>query len=73
MACPHLLNRIELEIDKIIAHLDLTFEADRPPPPHIVQQELLIVAESTLNLMIWRFRLIYFSFLALELVDLDVI
>jgi hypothetical protein len=32
-------------IDKIIRHLELTFEAERPPPPHNVQQELLIAAE----------------------------
>jgi hypothetical protein len=31
-------------IDRIIAHLELTFEAERPPP-HIVQQELLKAAE----------------------------
>jgi len=29
-------------IDRIIRHLELTFEAERPPPPHHVQQELLI-------------------------------
>jgi len=32
-------------IDKIIAHLELTFEAERPPPPRVLQQELLIAAE----------------------------
>ena len=32
-------------IDKIIKHLKLTFEAERPPPPHNVQHELLTVAE----------------------------
>jgi len=32
-------------IDRIIRHLELTFEADRPPPPHPVQQELLMAAE----------------------------
>jgi len=32
-------------IDKIIAHLKLTFMAERPPPPHSVQQELLMAAE----------------------------
>jgi hypothetical protein len=31
-------------IDKIIAHLKLTFLAERPPP-QIVQQELLMTAE----------------------------
>jgi len=32
-------------IDKIIAHLKLTFHAERPPPPQIVQKELLMAAE----------------------------
>jgi len=32
-------------IDRIIGHLKLTFEAERPPPPHNVQQELLMAAE----------------------------
>jgi hypothetical protein len=32
-------------IDKIIAHLKLTFQAERPPPSQIVQQELLVAAE----------------------------
>jgi len=32
-------------IDKIIAHLKLTFMAERPPPPQIVQQALLTAAE----------------------------
>ena len=32
-------------IDRIIRHLELTFEAERPPPPQIVQQELLMAAE----------------------------
>jgi len=31
-------------IDKIIRHLELTFEAERPPPPRHVQQELLMAA-----------------------------
>ena len=34
-------------IDRIIAHLKLTFEAERPPPPHNVQQELLMAAEES--------------------------
>jgi hypothetical protein len=34
-------------IDKIIRHLELTFEAERPPPPHHVQQELLRAAEES--------------------------
>ncbi len=32
-------------IDKIIARLKLTFHAERPPPPQVLQQELLIEAE----------------------------
>jgi len=32
-------------IDKIIAHLKLTFMAERPPPPQSIQQELLMAAE----------------------------
>ena len=32
-------------IDRIIRHLELTFEAEPPPPPHFVQQELLMAAE----------------------------
>ena len=32
-------------IDRIIRHLELTFEAERPPPPHHVQQELLMAKE----------------------------
>jgi hypothetical protein len=34
-------------INKIISHLKLTFEAARPPPPHKVQQELLMTAEES--------------------------
>jgi hypothetical protein len=33
-------------IDKIIAHLKLTFMAERPPP-QFVQKELLMVAEES--------------------------
>jgi hypothetical protein len=29
---------------RIICHLKLTFEAERPPPPRCVQQELLMAA-----------------------------
>jgi hypothetical protein len=32
-------------IDRIIRHLKLTFEAERPTPPQVVQQELLMAAE----------------------------
>ncbi len=33
-------------IDKIIRHLKLTFHAERPPPPQIVQYELMMPAEA---------------------------
>jgi hypothetical protein len=33
-------------VDKIINHLKLTFVAERPPPPHIVYQEVLMAAET---------------------------
>jgi len=32
-------------IDRIIRHLELTFEAKRPPPVRILLQELLMAAE----------------------------
>jgi len=34
-------------INRIIRHLELTFEAERPPPPRVVQQDLLIAAEES--------------------------
>jgi len=34
-------------VDRIIHHLNLTFVADKPPPPHIVYQEILMVGESS--------------------------
>ena len=34
-------------IDRIIRHLEMTFEAERPPPPRVVQQDLLIAAEES--------------------------
>jgi hypothetical protein len=33
-------------VDRIINHLKLTFVADKPPPPHIACQEVLIAAEA---------------------------
>ena len=33
-------------VDKIIDHLKLTFVAERPPPPHIAYQEVLMAAEA---------------------------
>ncbi len=54
-------------IDRIIRHLELTFEAERPPPPH--QQGFLMAAEesgeraeSILNLTAWRSRGICVAF-----------
>jgi len=32
-------------IDKIIRHLKLRFQAERPPPSQVIQQELLVAAE----------------------------
>ena len=34
-------------IDRIIRHLKLSFQAERPPPPRNVQQELLMAAEES--------------------------
>ena len=34
-------------VDRIIDHLKLTFVAERPPPPHIDYQELLMSAETS--------------------------
>jgi hypothetical protein len=33
-------------VDRIIDHLKLTFVAERPPPPHVAYQEILIAAEA---------------------------
>jgi hypothetical protein len=33
-------------VDRIIDHLKLTFVAERPPPPHIANQEVLMAAEA---------------------------
>jgi hypothetical protein len=32
-------------VDRIIHHLKLTFVAERPPPPHMLYQEVLMAAE----------------------------
>jgi len=32
---------------KVINHLKLTFMAERPPPPQVVYQELLMAAETS--------------------------
>jgi len=34
-------------VDRIINNLKLTFVAERPPPPHLAYQELLMAAESS--------------------------
>ena len=44
VVCPYVTENHDV-IDKIIAHLKLTFMAERPPPPRVVQQELLMAAE----------------------------
>jgi hypothetical protein len=33
-------------VDRIIDHLKLTFVAERPPPPRVAYQELLMAAEA---------------------------
>ena len=33
-------------VDRIINHLKLSFVAERPPPPHMVYQEVLMAAEA---------------------------
>jgi len=33
-------------VDRIIAHLKLTFVAERPPPPHVGYQEILVAVEA---------------------------
>jgi hypothetical protein len=34
-------------VDRIISHLKLTFVAERPPPPHLAHQEILVAAETS--------------------------
>jgi len=34
-------------VDRIIDHLKLTFMADKPPPPRIAYQEVLMAAETS--------------------------
>ena len=34
-------------IDKIIDHLKLSFQAERPPPPQVAQHQLLMAAEES--------------------------
>jgi len=44
LLCPSCGGKMSI-IDRIIRHLELTFEAERPPPPRVVQQQLLMAAE----------------------------
>jgi hypothetical protein len=34
-------------VDRIINHLNLTFITDKPPPPRIAYQEVLMAAEAS--------------------------
>jgi hypothetical protein len=34
-------------VDRIINHLKLTFVADKPPPPHLAYQEVLMAVEAS--------------------------
>ncbi|MDH4270728.1 MAG: acid--CoA ligase [Candidatus Aminicenantes bacterium] len=34
-------------VDRIIDHLKLTFVAERPPPPQLAYQELLMAAQTS--------------------------
>lgn len=34
-------------VDRIINHLKLTFVADKPPPPHLAYQQVLMAAETS--------------------------
>ncbi|MGB8953107.1 MAG: acid--CoA ligase [Candidatus Aminicenantales bacterium] len=34
-------------VDRIIHHIKLTFVADKPPPPRIAYQELLMAADAS--------------------------
>lgn len=36
-------------VDRIIAHLKLTFVAERPPPPHVVSQEFFLDSEASVD------------------------
>jgi hypothetical protein len=53
MICPHCGGSMKVialltdypVVDRIINHLKLTFFAERPPPPQIAYQEVLMAAE----------------------------
>jgi len=34
-------------VDRIIRHLELTFVAEKPPPPHVVEQLALMATEES--------------------------
>jgi hypothetical protein len=34
-------------VDRIVSHLKLTFVAERPPPPRVAYQELLMAAATS--------------------------
>ena len=54
LACPQCQSQMRIiafltdfsVVDRIINHLKLSFVADKPPPPHIAYQELLMAAET---------------------------
>jgi transposase len=54
MACPRCGGRMKIisfltdyaVVDRIIDHLKLTFFAERPPPPQVAYQEVLVAAEA---------------------------
>ena len=53
LLCPSCVGRMKVisfiedpkAIDKIICHLKLSFQTERPPPSPVIQQELLMAAE----------------------------
>ncbi len=55
LLCPHCSAEMKViafiedhkVIDNIIDHLKLRFHAERPPPPQVVQKELLVAAEES--------------------------
>jgi len=54
LVCPQCQSRMRIiafitdyaVVDRIINHLKLTFVADKPPPPHLAYQEVLMAAEA---------------------------
>jgi len=54
LVCPHCQGQMRIiafltdyaVVDRIINHLKLTFVADKPPPPHMFYQEVLMAAET---------------------------